>query len=340
MAVIVCRRDTEEKQHPISSEITVYSLGWSTSPYALFEQRLPKFPGYRKKEFDKFHACLDNTFRQLRTDGFGSSSKHAEVFSKEEEALLWDKEVLGIGSPKQLLRAVFYLNGRNFCLRGGEEHRQLKLSQLQRCTDPDRFVYTEHASKNRSGGLRQLRVENKVVPVYADPQAGIKCHVAVLDLYLSKLPAASASKDVFYLQPLPKVPSDDSKPWYALAPVGRNTLSTMVKNICTDARVGGNKTNHSLRATGTTALFTAGVPEKVIQQRSGHLLLQGLRQYEKVSSEQQQAACRVLSSCENTTFSEEMEKPTTSDLEPASVSSPLPGMHFSGCTVNIYQGKN
>ena len=151
---------------------------------------------------------------------------------------------------------------------------------------------------------------------------------------------ASASKDVFYLQPLPKVPSDDSKPWYALAPVGRNTLSTMVKNICTDAGVGGNKTNHSLRATGTTALFTAGVPEKVIQQRSGHLSLQGLRQYEKVSSEQQQAACRVLSSCENTTFSEEMEKPTTSDLEPASVSSPLPGMHFSGCTVNIYQGKN
>ena len=87
-------------------------------------------------------------------------------------------------------------------------------------------------------------------------------YVAVLDLYLSKLPAASASKDVFYLQPLPKVPSDDSKPWYTLTPVGRNTLSTMVKNICTDAGVGGNKTNHSLRATGTTALFTDGVPER------------------------------------------------------------------------------
>ena len=68
-----------------------------------------------------------------------------------------------------------------------------------------------------------------------------------------------------------------AKPWYTLTPVGRNTLSTMVKNICTDAGVGGNKTNHSLRATGTTALFTDGVPEKVIQQRSGHLSLQGMR---------------------------------------------------------------
>ena len=67
----------------------------------------PNFLDTENKEFDKFHACLDNSFRQLRTDGFGSSSKHAEVLSKEEEALLWDKEVLGIGSPKQLLRAVF-----------------------------------------------------------------------------------------------------------------------------------------------------------------------------------------------------------------------------------------
>ena len=99
------------------------------------------------------------------------------------------------------------MNGRNFCLRGGEEHRQLKLSQLTRKTDPDRYIYTEHASKNRSGALRQMRVENKIVPVIANPEAGIRCHVAILDLYLSKIPASAVSKDVFYLQLVPKVPA-------------------------------------------------------------------------------------------------------------------------------------
>ena len=35
-------------------------------------------------------------------------------------------------SPKALFRAVFFLNGQNFCLRGGDEHRRLKLSQIKR----------------------------------------------------------------------------------------------------------------------------------------------------------------------------------------------------------------
>ena len=47
----------------------------------------------------------------------------------------------------------------------------------------------------------------------------------------------------------------------------------MVKDICADAGIGGNKSNHTLRATGATELYQAGVPEKVIQERTGHLSL-------------------------------------------------------------------
>lgn len=96
-------------------------------------------------------------------------------------------------------------------IHGGEEHKQLKLSLLTRKTDPDRYIYIEHASKNRSSALRQIRVKNKIVLVIANAEAGIRCHVAILDLYLSKIPVSAVSKDVFYLQPVPKVPSDSSK---------------------------------------------------------------------------------------------------------------------------------
>ena len=42
----------------------------------------------------------------------------------------------------------------------------------------------------------------------------------------------------------------------------------------------------SLRATVATAMFTAGVSEKVIQENTGHLSVDGLRCYAKTSAEQ------------------------------------------------------
>ena len=43
----------------------------------------------------------------------------------------------------------------------------------------------------------------------------------------------------------------------------------MVKQICSSVGVFG-KTNHSLRATGAARMFDASVPEKLIQERTGH----------------------------------------------------------------------
>lgn len=74
-----------------------------------------------------------------------SKLKH---FPKMRRNQLWTTGVLGSDNPNSLLRAVFYLNGRKFCLRGGEEQRNLKISQLERLQNPDRYVYTENASKN------------------------------------------------------------------------------------------------------------------------------------------------------------------------------------------------
>ena len=50
----------------------------------------------------------------------------------------------------------------------------------------------------------------------------------------------------------------------------------MVKDTFAEVGIAG-KTNHSLRATGATQLYTANVPEKMIQQRTGHCSLKGLR---------------------------------------------------------------
>ena len=61
-----------------------------------------------------------------------------------------------------------------------------------------------------------------------------------------------------------------------------------------EAGLSGRKTNHSLRATGTTSLFNASVPKKIIQKTTGHHSLTALRSYERVSKDQQEAVTRVM----------------------------------------------
>ena len=124
------------------------------------------------------------------------------------------------------------------------------------------------------------------MPCIAVPENTPQCLVFLLDLYFSKLPSHAFEKDILYLRPKRYVPSTEA-PWYECAPVGKNVLSTMVKDMCMEAGLSEKKTNHSLRATGTTSLFNASVPEKIIQKTTGHRSLTALRSYERVSKDQQ-----------------------------------------------------
>ena len=97
----------------------------------------------------------------------------------------------------------FFYNGKNFALRGIGEQYRLKVSQLVRKYNPDRYVYTENGSENRSGGIGDFNVPNKVVPVYSNPAAGVRCQVFLLDMYIRKLPVeAKRDLDIFYMRPL------------------------------------------------------------------------------------------------------------------------------------------
>ena len=85
--------------------------------------------------------------------------------------------------------------------------------------------------------------------------------------------------------------------------------------MCDGGGVQGKKTNHSLQAYAATELFQAGVSKKVIQNRSGHRSLEGLRKYERIS--EQQKWNRVLAPyAEKEQTSMEDSTPSTSQLSP------------------------
>ena len=90
----------------------------------------PMYPNFLEKSnavFAEFTTTIDNLFKNLRSSGIGAT-KHTESISPEEEELLWTSKVLNVDTPLGLLRAVFFYNGKCFCLRGGQEQRELKIS--------------------------------------------------------------------------------------------------------------------------------------------------------------------------------------------------------------------
>ena len=168
------------------------------------------------------------------------------------------------------------------------------------------------------------------MPIYSNTSTGDRCHVRILDTYISKLPSEVKEKDFFYARPLPSIPTDSAKPWFAPLPVGKNTLNTMLKDMCSEAGITGHKTNHSLRATGTSELFAAGVPEIIIKERTGHHSL------EHITSMQPQVVSNILGSRSKMTFHEAMYAPSTSShrSSPCSMSaSSTPTSVFNNCSV-------
>ncbi len=246
---------------------------------------------------------------------------------------------MGDRNPKALLQVVFYLNGKNFCLRGGQEHRNLKLSQIVKCTSPSlHYLYLENSSKNNPRGLAHFKQEAKRVPIYSTSKAGDKCHIHILDLYFSKLPPDAWKKDYFYARPLPDVPSDPDKPWFSPVPVEKNMLATMLKNMCSEAQIDGRKTNHSLRATGASELFQAGVPEKIIKERTGHHSLEALRTYERTTTEQHQAISDILSAEKKITFQQVLHSKQSIWQQhsiPIHIQHMAPCQTYHNCTFNF-----
>ena len=166
-------------------------------------------------------------------------------------------------------------------------------------------IYTENGSKNRSGGFYELRVENKSVVLMGNSELECRCHVHLIDLHISKLPLKAHETDSFYMKPLDIV--KPSGPWYSCQPCGVNKLMSMVKSMITSIGISG-KSNHSLRASGATEMFKAGVPEKIIQERTGHRSLKALRSYERTTEMQSLSVANVLSAPTNVAFSRSQDR--------------------------------
>ena len=81
--------------------------------------------------------------------------------------------------------------------------------------------------------------------------------------------------------------------WYCDSPVGIHLLQKTVKSLCQQAGFNGYFTNHSLRSTAATRMYTCGLDEQLIAEKTGHRS-NSVRSYKRTSNEQQKEISSVI----------------------------------------------
>ena len=243
----------------------------------------PNFMSRKDLRFKALHDKLDGAFLDHEEHASGAQkrlSTHMTSITPEQENQLWEQGILGTDSPFKLLRAVFYYMSRVFFIKGATKHRYLRFSQFKRETNPDRYTYVAAESGPKNKKPHGIQMNSNFSPVYhANPAAGERCLVYLLDLYISKLPDNAFEEGIFYHRPLAFVPKDVSCPWYGPSAVGLERLRVMAREIFNSAAKNQSQlptgvlpsdssNGQSLhmnelqeKATETLQVFTSSVPQ-------------------------------------------------------------------------------
>ena len=235
--------------------------------------------------FGEFRRTLDAEMKRLHGCGLRASSRKAEPITPDEEALLWSGGQFGTHNAKVILNTVYYYNCKVFGLRSFDEHRNLMCSQYKKGLDDQKRVYLEYTdfgSKTNPGGLKHMKVQNKAIRQYENPEDEEHCVVNIFVKYLTWIPSRD---DHFFFRP--KADDGSGVPKFASQPVGRNKLAQIIPEMCRAAGIPGRKTGHSGKVTCATVLHQQDFSDQLIKERTGHRSLESLHQYKRTGTDQQ-----------------------------------------------------
>ena len=249
-------------------------------------------------EFEDVHIVLDNVMKERTAANIGVVKRQAGLLTCDIECKLWAQGILGEDTPQKLRNTVLFMLGLNVTLRAVDEHYSLrremptKPSQLQferSSTGARCLVYREdYVTKTHDGGIKDRRNDRKVVWVYpnTDPR---RCTVRLVEKYLSLCPLYY-KKENFYLQCKVKT---TPKLWYQEQVIGKNSIGKVVQTLMKEGQIDGFFTNHSLRRSGGTRLFRAGVDRKIVKEITGHRS-DAVDAYQITSDEQREMCSKII----------------------------------------------
>lgn len=106
------------------------------------------------REFDTSRTILASKRKELKQKGKGNRPNAAEPLTTEEEAILREKQCIGLEDPTQLLNKMWLNNTMLFGLRGGIENHKLRWGDILLKQDErgnEYLEFNERATKSRTG---------------------------------------------------------------------------------------------------------------------------------------------------------------------------------------------
>lgn len=251
-------------------------------------------------EFVKLKFTLDNIMKKRAAAHAGPEARASTPISYSDEEKMWASGVLGEDSPEQLRNTLMFLLGMHLALRGGEEHHRLRCppfnSQLMIGVDSEGrkvLLYQEdYKTKTNQGGISGRKYVPKQVKIYPN-QNSDRDPVRLFEKYVGLLPS-DAKTSAFYKYSLKSTWLSPVQ-WFADKPVGVNALKKIVKKLTSQAGLVGNFTNHSLRSTAATRMYSQGIDEQVIKEVTGHHS-DAVRAYKQMSDTLLKQASEVIGS--------------------------------------------
>lgn len=229
--------------------------------------------------------------KKLKSEGKGNRPMRAEALTKAQEELLYAKGQFGRDSPHALQRTLWWQTSLFFGHRARDESRKMTWGDIKLDKDENGRQYlefSERSTKTRdgsmSGGSREFTPK-----AFECPENPDRCPVRTYKEFARRRPLETLDADSpFYLAINHKRRPDDPI-WYSRAPLGKNTLGSMVKTACEEAGITGRKTNHSTRKTCVKRALSAGCPREYVKQLTGHKSVQSLENYAEADEDEQRA---------------------------------------------------
>ena len=250
------------------------------------------------RDFRDVRTVLDNVMKERALMNLGLVSRTADIITYEMEQDLWNKHLLRGDTPDKLRTTCYFYLGLRFCLRSVQDHyglrrtTNLEKSQLSLKNVQGKRVlcYVEDAvTKTHDGGLKDRKHDRKRGALFESDNAD-RDPVRLVQKYLDLCPTFTM-KSNFYLQSLKK-PTPTQ--WYGQQVLGEKSIGKIIPDLMESAGVKGYFTGHSLRRSGGSRLFQAGVDRKLVMETTGHTS-DAVDKYQITSDDQRQKISNILS---------------------------------------------
>ena len=259
----------------------------NTPPYS-------KNVSHTNADFTSSNAVFVAVLKDLKKSGKDQAT-HWPPISELDLQILQRPSSFNQDDPRSLLYKVWWDIHYNFLRRGCQNDRELSTDSFDLKRDSSGKLYLQlshnELTKNHQGGAKKDVDVSRTPRMYQNVHNPATCPIRSYIKYMSK---RNQNQVALWQKPKKFPAANPNEPWYDNVAVGKGMLATFMSKISQKLNLSQIYKNHSIRSTGITTLFHAGVNTHHICNISGHNNPSSLMHYVQDSSEAQKVRFSAL----------------------------------------------